>query len=72
MLLKFPIKCNECTVQRRRQIQEMQMIDDCYNVGRKKKRVQDDSQDVWLGDYIHNVSLMKEQNERQVDKLERK
>lgn len=59
--------------QRRRQIQEMQMIDDCYNVGRKeKKRVQDDSQDVWLDDYIHNVSLMKEQNEIQVDKLERK
>lgn len=51
----------------------MQMIDDCCNVGRKKKkRVQDDSQDVWLDDYIHNVSLMKEQNERQVDKLERK
>lgn len=59
--------------QRRRQIQEMQMIDDCYNVWRKeKKRVQGDSQDVWLDDYIHNVSLMKEQNERQVDKLERK
>lgn len=59
--------------QRRRQIQERQMIDDCYNVGRKKKkRVQDDSQDVWLDDCIHNVSLMKEQNERQVDKLERK
>lgn len=59
--------------QRRRQIQEMQMIDDCYNVWRKeKKRVQGDSQDVWLDDYIHNVSLMKEQNEIQVDKLERK